>query len=129
MFKMHLFYLIMNNVNVNILNMCVNLQSFKYFFGLVCCGDAVSLARNAIVYNGQHFPLSPPTPAIQLAETVWNPKSLSFSWVNERLPWNAPVTKTLQQWKQPREQPEFTRKPYTHKTMFGNWNFSVGQLC
>lgn len=31
-----------------------------WFFGLVCCGGAVSPARHAIVYNGQHFPLSPP---------------------------------------------------------------------
>lgn len=45
-------------------------------------------------------------------ETVWNPKSLSFSGENERLPWNGPLTKTLQQWKQPREQPE---SPENHR--------------
>lgn len=49
----------MNNINVKILNVCMNLQNFD-FFGLVCCGGAVSPARQAIVYNGQHFPLSPP---------------------------------------------------------------------
>lgn len=77
------------------------------------------------------FPLVSHTPPTQLAKTVWNPKSLSFSWVNERLLWNAPVTKTLQQWKQPREQLEFTLKPYRRpiKLTENNCRFFVGQLC
>lgn len=69
------------------------------------------------------FPLvfsTPPLPlaAVQLEATVWNPKSLSFSAVNERLLWNASLTKTLQRWKQPREQLGFTLKPYTHKAIY-----------
>lgn len=80
------------------------------------------------------FPLvfSAPLPLTlaQLDETVWNPKSLSFSSVNERPSWNASLTKTLQRWKQPREQLRFTLKPYTHKAIYFTlqWRTGTGGL-
>lgn len=76
------------------------------------------------------FPLvfSAPLPlaVVQLEETVWNPKSLSFSSVNECLPWNASLTKTLQRWKQPRELHRFTLKPYTHKAIYFTLQWRTG---
>lgn len=77
------------------------------------------------------FPLvfSDPPPfsaVVQLEETVWNPKSLSFSSVNECLSWNASLTKTLQRWKQPREPLRFTLKPYTHKAIYFTLQWRTG---